>query len=110
MTRRPDTKPRDIHAEITHRLIELIEANPGMPQMPWRKSSNPLWMPQNALTSRYYSGINVLSLWIAAETRGFTSPIYATYRQWQDKGCQVRRGERAELVVFYKLCGRPHNL
>lgn len=102
MTRRTDAKSRDIHAEITQRLIELIETNPGMPQMPWRKSGKPLWMPQNALTSKLYSGVNILSLWVAAELRGFASPVYATYRQWQEKGCQVRRGERAELVVFYK--------
>ena len=24
------------------------------------------------------------------------------YRQWQNKGCQVRKGEKSSLVVFYK--------
>lgn len=97
------SKPRrDLHAEITQRLITAIEADPGEPQMPWRRSGRPLWMPENALTKAAYNGINVLNLWVAAEMRGFSSPIFATYRQWQELGAQVRKGAKSELVIFYK--------
>ena len=30
---------RDIHAEITAKLIAGIEADPGRPSMPWRRSA-----------------------------------------------------------------------
>lgn len=93
---------RDLHAEITQRLITAIEANPGEPQMPWRRTSRPLWMPENALTKSAYNGINIINLWVAAEMRGFSSPIYATYKQWQELGAQVRKGAKSELVIFYK--------
>ena len=92
----------DIHAEITNKLIKAIDANPGEPVMPWRKSGKPLWLPANALTGNRYNGINIVSLWVAAETAGYAEPLWATYRQWQQLDAQVRRGERASPVVFYK--------
>jgi antirestriction protein ArdC len=104
----PDTKTRtsntrrDLHAEITNRIIAAIEADPGKPQMPWRRSSTPLWMPENALSKNAYNGINVVNLWVAAEARGFTSPLWATYKQWAELGAQVRKGAKSELVIFYK--------
>jgi antirestriction protein ArdC len=73
----------DIHAEITNKLIKAIEANPGEFVLPWRKSGNPLWLPVNALTGNRYNGINIISLWVAAETAGYAAPLWGTYRQWQ---------------------------
>ena len=93
---------RDIHAEITAKIIQAVHANPGQPQMPWRRSGKPLWMPENALTKNRYNGINVIALWAAAEMRGFTSPVWATYKQYQAMDAQVRKGAKAEMVVFYK--------
>lgn len=93
---------RDIHAEITNKLIAAIEADPGKPSMPWRRASGPLFMPVNALTKNPYNGINIVSLWVAAECLGYTAPVWATYRQWSELGAQVRKGEKSSLVIFYK--------
>ncbi|MGE0628390.1 MAG: ArdC family protein [Hyphomicrobiaceae bacterium] len=103
MPAKKGTAPRrDIHAEITATLIAAIEADPGKPSMPWRRSAKPLFMPENALTRNTYNGINVVSLWVAAECLGYSAPVWATYRQWSELGCQVRKGEKSSLVVFYK--------
>jgi antirestriction protein ArdC len=102
MSRAPTTPRRDIHAEVTAKLIAAIEKGVGEPQMPWRRSSAPLFMPVNALTKKPYNGINIVSLWVAAELAGYTAPIWGTYRQYQELGAQVRKGEKASLVVFYK--------
>jgi antirestriction protein ArdC len=32
----------------------------------------------------------------------YSSNIWGTYKQWQARGAQVRKGEKASLVVFYK--------
>lgn len=98
----PASPRRDIHAEITSQLVTAIEADPGKPMLPWRRSTSPLFMPSNALSRNLYNGINVVSLWVAAELRGYATPIWATYRQWAELGCQVRKGEKSSLVVFYK--------
>lgn len=104
MPARPKSQPRrDIHSDITNQLIAAIEPDPGLPQMPWRRNSGkPLFLPENALTKKPYNGINIVSLWVAAETRGYSAPIWGTYRQWAELGCQVRKGEKSSLVVFYK--------
>ena len=100
---------RDLYAEITAKLIAAIEADPGKPQMPWRKNPGaPLWVPVNALTQKPYRGINIVSLWVDAEAKQFSSNIWATYKQFQELGAQVRKGEKSSLIVKYGLCGRPH--
>ena len=83
-----DPKPkRDLYAEVTAKLIAQIERNPGDPRMPWRRTAGaPLWMPANALTENYYRGINVLTLWATAEEKGYSSNIWATYKQYQELG------------------------
>jgi antirestriction protein ArdC len=42
-------------------------------------------------------------LWAAAQAKGYERGEWATYQQWQDKGAQVRKGEKATLVVFWKF-------
>jgi antirestriction protein ArdC len=93
---------RDLHAEITNHLVAAIEANPGQPSLPWRRGGGALHMPTNALTGNSYHGINILNLWVTAEQHGYAAPIWATYKQWSEKGCQVRKGERSALVIFYR--------
>jgi antirestriction protein ArdC len=96
------TERRDIHADITNKLIAAIESDPGNPTLPWRRSSGPLFMPTNALTRNAYNGINIISLLVSAEVNGYSAPIWATYRQWAELGAQVRKGEKSSVVVFYK--------
>lgn len=101
--RHSDPAPRrDIHAEITAQIVASMEADPGRPSLPWRRTSRPLFMPENALTKKPYNGINIVSLWVSAEVQGYDAPVWATYRQWAEIGAQVRKGEKASLVVFYK--------
>lgn len=92
----------DIHQEITTRIITAIEAGTAEGfRLPWN-SSGASGRPVNILSKKTYNGVNVLSLWIAALHYGYAHPIWGTYRQWQEKGAQVRKGEKASLVVFYK--------
>lgn len=93
---------RDIHAEVTQAITEAIEANPGEPVMPWHRATAPLTLPTNVASGNAYQGINILNLWVSAEVRGFQSNVWGTYKQWQAREAQVRKGEKASLVVFYK--------
>jgi antirestriction protein ArdC len=93
---------RDLHAEITAQLVAAIEADPGNPSLPWRRGAGALHIPINALTGKAYNGINIVSLWVAAASRAYATPIWGTYRQWAEKGAQVRKGEKSSLVVFYR--------
>jgi antirestriction protein ArdC len=97
---------RDIHAAITQTIIDAIEAGAGKSERPWHRPG--LQMPLNAATTNHYKGVNVVALWAQAIDRGYGSNLWASYKQWQDIGAQVRRGERGSLIVFYKrLEGLP---
>ena len=57
-------------------------------------------MPHNPFTGSNYHGINVLLLW--AGGLQYDSNAWATYKQVQGAGGQVRRGEKGHHVIFYK--------
>jgi hypothetical protein len=44
---------------------------------------------------------NILSLWASAVNSGWTEGVWATYKQWEELGCQVKRGEKSSPVVFW---------
>jgi antirestriction protein ArdC len=92
----------DVYTQVTNNIIAAIEAGAGDWQMPWHRSGEGLNRPVNIDTAKAYRGINVVSLWAAGQARGFTTGTWGTYRQWQANGCQVRKGEKSSLVVFYK--------
>lgn len=90
----------DLHARLaTIILAQLETTDPASWIPPWH-GADP--MPRNAHTGRRYRGINVLALWCAAQAQGYADARWATYRQWAALGAQVRGGERATLVLFYK--------
>jgi antirestriction protein ArdC len=97
----------DVYTRITDDIIAAIENGAGEWQMPWHHDGTSTARPRNIASDKAYRGINVLALWAAAHRARWTSGIWGTYRQWAERGCQVRRGERATTVVSWKQLGRP---
>jgi len=100
---RSNRAPRDHYQEVTDRIIEALEA--GTP--PWRKPWDPdkaggPAMPRNAVTGQRYRGINVLTLGMSVLAFASGDPRWATYRQAEDRGWQVRKGERGTVGYFFK--------
>ena len=92
---------RNIHREITDRIVSQLKAGVVPWRKPWSgKASEGGVMPRNGLTSRAYSGINILLLWNAREAMGYGSPKWFTYQQAQEVGGQVRKGEKSTQIVF----------
>jgi antirestriction protein ArdC len=92
----------DIHQEITNRIVDAIETA-GDFKLPWIKNTAGCFArPVNIASNNPYNGINVVSLWVSAMAAEFPSNVWGTYRQWQAKGYQVRKGEKSSPVVFYK--------
>ncbi|MEQ1712827.1 MAG: ArdC family protein, partial [Hyphomicrobium sp.] len=99
----PETrKPRiDVHEAITTKIVAAIEAGAGEFQMPWHRPGVAFTIPRNALTDKQYRGSNILSLWIDADEKKFEHQVWATFKQWQEIGAQVRKGEKGLLIVKY---------
>ena len=92
----------DVHQEITNRIVAALETA-GEFQLPWiRTKGGSMKRPVNIASAKAYNGVNIVSLWVSAQASDYPSNLWGTYRQWQERGCQVRRGEKSSLVVFYK--------
>ncbi len=97
------TKERfDIHQHITDQIVSAIERGAGEFRLPWHRSAGNIMRPVNIASKKAYRGINVVALWAYAEASGYSSGTWGTYRQWAEAGAQVRKGEKAAYVVFYK--------
>ena len=97
---------------MTAQIINAIEQGVGNWRMPWHTSGRFAFSPINVTSKKPYRGINTVCLWAAAQAKGYESGEWATYQQWQEHGAQVRKGEKATTVVFWKFandCGREQD-
>lgn len=90
----------NLYQTITDRIIAELERGRVPWVQPWDASRTGLGMPHNAATGRSYSGINILTLWDAVVSRGFSAHAFLTFRQAQAAGGTVRRGEQGTSVVY----------
>ena len=105
----PAHKPRrDIHTEIAHQIIAMLENGQGLAGCPWYRDGA-ITRPVNVATNKRYNGVNILALWAQADKAGFRSGTWGTYRQWASGGAQVRRGETGTHIVFYKPLERTND-
>ena len=95
------TEKTDIYSRVTARIVADLEQG----VRPWLKP----WNAEHAAgritrplrhNGQPYRGINVIMLWGEAMAHGFACPIWMTYKQAQELGAQVRKGERGSLVVY----------
>jgi len=92
----------DINQHITHKIVSAIERGAGDFRLPWHRSAGSIMRPVNVASRKAYRGVNVVALWAYADESGYSSGVWGTYRQWAEIGAQVRKGEKAAFVVFYK--------
>ncbi|MGD9802518.1 MAG: ArdC family protein [Hyphomicrobiaceae bacterium] len=98
----PEARQRlDVHEAITQKIVAAIEAGAGAFEMPWHRPGVAFTIPKNALTEKPYKGSNVLSLWIDADVKKYEHQVWATYKQWEELGAQVRKGEKGSLIIKY---------
>lgn len=90
-----------IEEEITDRILKLLDQG-QLP--PWERgwSKSPRIFPRNAVSMKPYQGINHFMTLLTQETMGYDDHRWLTYRQAQDLGGHVRRGESGTLIIFWK--------
>lgn len=88
----------NVYESVTNRIIAQLEAG----VIPWRKewkTSGTHGLPFNHVTGKQYRGINILLLM----TSGFADARWMTYKQAQDVGANVRKGEHGTKIVFWSM-------
>lgn len=92
----------DVYTRVTAEIIAAIENGPGDWRAPWHHNGASVARPTNVSSAKRYRGINTVALWVAAMSSDYTEGLWGTYRQWREAGAQVRKGEHATTVVFWK--------
>jgi antirestriction protein ArdC len=92
---------RDVYSKITDRIVADLEQEVRPWMRPWSadhaagKITRPL--RHNGIP---YKGINVVMLWSASVVKGYSCPLWLTFKQALELGGNVRKGEHGELVVY----------
>lgn len=107
-------KKEDIYQSVTEKIVQVIESGTPPWRKPWgykqvRKGDKiisvptimPTRMPQNAKTKRFYSGINILSLWMSAYCHGYSSNLWGTEKTWKDLGGKPLANQFPTEICFY---------
>ena len=94
MTSKEKGSRTDIYARITERIVADLEKGVRPWMQPWN-SANAIGRVTRPLRHNGlpYSGMNVLLLWSEALARGFSAPIWMTFKQAIELGGAVRKGE-----------------
>lgn len=82
----------NIYEEITNRIINQLENGIIPWHKPWSGIASGAY---NRVSKRPYSLLNQMLLKHDGE--------YATYKQWSELGGTVKKGEKSEIVVFWKM-------
>lgn len=83
---------KDIYEMITDRIIEQLENGVVAWQKPWTGVHDGAY---NRISNKPYSLLNQMLLSKTGE--------YATFKQWTELGGHIRKGEKAEIVTFWKI-------
>jgi len=90
-------KAEEMFKMVQENLIKQIEsADPKNWQLPWHRG---LSLPKNGNTRNNYKGTNLFMLMFRQEQMGYKTPLWASYKQWEEKGAQVRKGEKATYIL-----------
>jgi antirestriction protein ArdC len=94
---------RDHYQELTDKIIAALDAGTAPWRRPWDKTAaGGATAPVNAATGHRYRGINLFVLGMSPLAFASNDPRWCSYRQAAARGWQVRRGEKATPVYFYK--------
>lgn len=83
---------KDIYEMITDRIIEQLENGVVAWQKPWTGVHDGAY---NRISNKPYSLLNQMLLSKTGE--------YATFKQWTELGGHIKKGEKAEIVTFWKI-------
>ena len=83
---------KSVYEMVTERIISQLEQGVIPWEKPWTGIRSGAY---NRISKKSYSLLNQMLLKHEGE--------YATFKQWQDLGGHIRKGEKSEIIVFWKI-------
>ena len=88
-----------VYQVVTDRILESLKNGIIPWQKPWQAPTYAGGsFPRNFRTGKPYRGVNVFFLW----STPYSAPFWLTFKQAQELGGTVRKGEKGTQIVFYK--------
>jgi antirestriction protein ArdC len=94
----------DLYQTVSDQIVAMLEAG----VVPWRSpilGRSKAGHPKNLNTGKTYRGVNVFLLAFTAFAKGYGSSFWLTLNQANERGGNVRKGEKSSMTVFWKKYG-----
>lgn len=86
-------------AQIMIEKMKNMKEQNGSWEEPWFTNKTAMFWPQNYSGRKYNSG-NAIMLLIISDLHDYKVPIFLTFKQCQEIGVHVKRGEKSEMVYY----------
>src|SRR5260370_26951814 len=91
---------RDLYSDVSARIVAELERGAAPWIKPWSATAGQN-VPQNAVSSRPYSGCNIVLLWFARD-RGWATPRFLTFKQAIEAGGNAPKGDQRTKGYFVR--------
>lgn len=90
--------PANYRKELTEKIIQALENGTAPWVKQWDENAVISGIPYNAVSERHYHGGNCL--WLRCQP--YADPRWCTYKQAQEQGWQVIKGQKASAVEYWQ--------
>ena len=94
-------KQADYHKQVAQEIIDMLEKGTAPWQKPWTATMS--MIPHNGSSKRRYHGMNALRLMYISLEKKYNDNRWMTFKQIQELGGKVRKGEKGTLVTYWKF-------
>lgn len=101
MSKKRNSQKRDLYQEVTDKMIAMIEQGVA----PWRKSWSQYGLARNYASKHIYTGINMILMNMTPHP----IPYFMTFNQVKEQGGKIRKGSKAEMVIYYNVYYKDEN-
>ena len=88
--------------KIIDKIVDMVIEGLENGTVAWRKTWKDL-VPMNAFSERPYEGLNIFILSFFCSKYQFSYPLFGTYKQINDAGGRIKKGQHSFPVVFWKV-------
>lgn len=89
---------QDIYQQVTDRIVAELESGAAPWVKPWKADST---ADKSIVSGKAYQGVNRMLLGMSSMAQGFSSPFWATFKQWSERGASVKKGSKGTQIIFY---------
>jgi len=87
-----------IYESVTQSIIEQLEKGATPWIKPWKADST---ADKNLISQKPYQGVNRLILGLSSMVKGYDTPVWASFKQFESLGASVRKGEKGTAIVWF---------